>query len=67
MAKLKSEIEKWASIPDREYLKLLEDHIMMTALKVAGIEKMPIYKVAESILKDNRIEIHIKPVKHYYK
>lgn len=67
MAKLKSEIEKWASIPDREYLKLLEDHIMLTALKVAGIEKMPIYKVAESILKDNRIEIHIKPVKHYYK
>lgn len=67
MAKLKSEVEKWVSMPDRDYLDLVEDHIMMTALRAAGIESLPIYKAAKSILKNNRVEIHLKPVKARYK
>lgn len=67
MAKLKSEVEKWVSMPDRDYLDLVEDHIMMTALRAAGIENLPIYKAAKSILKNNRVEIHLKPVKARYK
>lgn len=67
MAKLKSEIEKWVSMPDRDYLDLVEDHIMMTALRAAGIEDLPIYKSAKSILKNNQVEIHLKPIKSRYK
>lgn len=67
MAKLKSEIEKWVSMPDRDYLELVEDHIMMTALRAAGIEDMPVYKVAKNILNNNRVEIHLKPIKSRYK
>ncbi|MBF0648574.1 hypothetical protein IR083_07065 [Dysgonomonas sp. GY75] len=67
MAKLKSELDKWVSISDKDYLSLIEDHIMLTALKAAGIEQLSIYKAALHILKDNRIEIHLKPVKKNYK
>lgn len=51
MAKLKSEVDKWISMPDRDYLELVEDHILMTALRAAGLEELPIYKSAQSILK----------------
>mgnify|MGYP007027040798 CR=1 FL=1 len=67
MARLKSELDKMVPLSDREYLSLIEDHIMMTALKAAGIEELPIYKSAKSILKDNHIEVHIKPIKPNYK
>lgn len=67
MAKLKSELEKMVTLQDKDYLDLVEDHIMMTALRIAGIEEMPIYKAAMSILKNNHIEVHIKPIKHYYR
>lgn len=67
MAILKSELSKQVSMPEKEYLSLIEEHIMLTALKAAGIEDMPIYKAAKSILKDNRIEIHLKPIKSTYK
>lgn len=67
MAKLKSELDKWISMPDRDYLDLVEDHIMMTALCAAGIEQLPIYKSAQSILKNNHIEVHLKPIKPQYK
>lgn len=67
MAKLKSELDKWISMPDRDYLYLVEDHIMMTALRAAGIEQLPIYKSAQSILKNNHIEVHLKPIKPQYK
>ncbi len=67
MAKLKSELEKMVTLQDKDYLDLVEDHIMMTALRIAGIEEMPIYKAAISILKNNHVEVHIKPIKHYYR
>ena len=67
MAKLKSEVEKWISMPDRDYLELVEDHILMTALRAAGLEELPIYKSAQSILKNKHIEVHLKPIKPQYK
>jgi hypothetical protein len=67
MAKLKSETEKWISMSDKNYLLLVEDHIMLTALKTAGVEQLPIYKAAQSILKNNRTEIHLQPIKSKYK
>ena len=67
MARLKSEIEKFVSISEKDYLTLIEDHLMMNALKIAGIEEMPIYKAANSILQDGRVEIHLRPVKIRYK
>lgn len=67
MAKLKSELNKQVSLPEKEYLSLIEDHIMISALKAAGVEELPIFKAAKSILKDNRIEIHLKPIKSTYR
>lgn len=67
MAKLKSEVDKWISMPDRDYLELVEDHILMTALRAAGLEEFPIYKSAQSILKNKHIEVHLKPIKPQYK
>lgn len=67
MAKLKSEVDKWISMPDRDYLELVEDHILMTALRAAGLEELPIYKSAQSILKNKHIEVHLKPIKPQYK
>lgn len=67
MAKLKSEVDKWVSMPDKDYLALIEDHILLTALRAAGIERLPIYKSAQSILKNNHIEVHLKPTKYHYK
>lgn len=62
MAKLKSELDKWISIPDRDYLYLVEDHIMMTALRAAGIEQLPIYKLAQSILKTIILKFTLNPL-----
>lgn len=67
MAKLKSEVDKWISMPDKDYLELVEDHILMTALRAAGLEELPIYKSAQSILKNKHIEVHLKPIKPQYK
>jgi hypothetical protein len=67
MAKLKSEMEKCVSLSERDYLTLIEDHLMLKALKIAGIEELPMYKAAISILEDARVEVHLKPVKAKYK
>jgi hypothetical protein len=67
MAKRKSELNQYIGLLEKDYLTLLEDHITLRALKIAGIEKMAIYKSIDSIIKDGRIEIHIKPVKQRYR
>jgi hypothetical protein len=67
MAIRKSDKNRYISILEEDYLTLLEDHITLQALKIAGIEKMPIYQGIDSIIKDGRIEIHFKPVKKRYK
>ena len=44
MAKLKSQAQKYVELKEEDYLRLIENTIKMEALKIAGIEKMPIYK-----------------------
>ena len=42
MAKLKSQSQKYVELKEEDYLLLIENTIKMEALKIAGIEKMPI-------------------------
>jgi hypothetical protein len=67
MAIRKSDNNRYIEIIEKDYLTLLEDHITLQALKIAGIEEMPIYQAIDSILKDGRVEIHFSPVKKRYR
>lgn len=67
MAKLKSESNRYIEIHESDYLKLLKAHLTLEALKIAGIEKMDIYKGIESIIEDQRVEIHQHPINRRYK
>lgn len=39
MAKRKTELNQYVSLPEKDYLTLLEDHLTLRALKLARIEK----------------------------
>ena len=67
MAKLKTHSTRVVEIRERDYLLLLENSIKMEALKIAGIEKMAIYKAMEHILNNQHIDILIKPISTKYK
>jgi hypothetical protein len=67
MAIRKSDKDKYIGLLEEDYLKLLEDHITLQALRIAGIEDMSIYQAIDSILKDGRIEIHFSPIKKKYR
>lgn len=67
MAKLKSELTQYVSLTEKDYLTLLEDHMTLKALKIAGVENLPMFKSVESIIRDGRIEIHLKPIKQKYR
>jgi hypothetical protein len=67
MARRKSELNQYIGLLEKDYLILLEDHITLRALKIAGIEEMPIYQSIDSIIKDGRVEIHLQPMKKKYK
>lgn len=62
MAKIKSESYKYITIKETEYLQLVENTMIVEALKIAGVEQLPIYQAVRCILDDKRIEIHIKPL-----
>lgn len=66
MAKLKSKTQYLVELKEEDYLMLLENTIKMEALKIAGIEKMPIYKAMEHILQHQHIDLLIKPVSRRY-
>ena len=66
MAKLKSKTQCLVELKEEDYLMLLENTIMMEALKIAGIEKMAIYKAMEHILQYQHIDMLIKPVSRRY-
>lgn len=66
MAKLKSQSQKYVELKEEDYLRLIENTIKMEALKIAGIEKMPIYKAMEHILEHKHIDLLIKPVSRRY-
>ena len=67
MAKLKTHSTRVVEIREHDYLLLLENSIKMEALKIAGIEKMAIYKAMEHILNNQYIDILIKPISTKYK
>lgn len=62
MVKIKSQSIKYITIKESDYLQLIENTMLVEALKIAGIENMPIYNAMQCILKDKRVEIHIKPL-----
>ena len=62
MAKLKSQAIRVVELKEHEYLQLVENTIKLEALKIAGIEKMAIYKAMEHILNNQHIDILIKPL-----
>ena len=63
---MKSRSEKFVELKEEYYLMLLENLIKMEALKIAGIEKMAIYKAMEHILQHQHIDLLIKPVSRRY-
>ncbi|MDL2320457.1 hypothetical protein LJC45_04920 [Alistipes sp. OttesenSCG-928-B03] len=67
MAYKKSEKHRMITVPERDYHILLEEHIRLQALRIAGIEQMPIYQSIESILSDGHIELRINPLKEKYR
>lgn len=66
MVKIKSQSEKYVELKEKDYLLLVENTILIEALKIAGIESMSIYKAMRRIIDDKRVEVHIKPVSHRY-
>lgn len=62
MAKVKSEHKKYVTIEEREYLQMIENTMIVEAMKIAGVDKLPIYKAVQRILEDKRVQIHIKPL-----
>lgn len=67
MAKLKSELDKYITLHEKEYFDLIESKLLIEALKIAGVEDLPMYKAANAILKDARVEIHLKPIQRNYR
>jgi hypothetical protein len=67
MARKKKDIDKYVTLHPRDYMELIEDHLTLKALKIAGVEAMPIYKSIKSVLQNERIEIHIKPIQKNYR
>lgn len=63
MARLKTQEDKRIPVPEDEYLQLVENTMIVDALKIAGIENMPIWKAMMRILEDKRVEVHVHPVR----
>ena len=64
---MKTHSTRVVEIREQDYLLLLENSIKMEALKIAGLEKMAIYKAMEHILNNQHIDILIKPISTKYK
>lgn len=63
MARLKTQEDKRIPVPEDEYLRLVENNMIVETLKIAGIEGMPVWKAMRRILDDKRVEIHARPVR----
>lgn len=63
MARLKTQEDKRIPVPEDEYLRFTENTMILEALKIAGIEEMPIWKAMKHILDDKRVEIHVRPIR----
>lgn len=67
MAYKKSDKERYIQIREEDYLTLVEDSLVLNALKIAGVEELSIFQSINSIIESGRVEIHIHPVKKKYK
>lgn len=63
MARLKTQEDRRIPVPEDEYLRFTENTMILEALKIAGIEEMPIWKAVKHILGDKRVEIHVRPIR----
>lgn len=63
MARLKTQEDKRIPVPEDEYLRFTENTMILEALKLAGIEEMPVWKAMKHILDDKRVEIHVRPIR----
>lgn len=66
MAKLKSQSQQYIQLKESDYLRLVENTMTIEALKIAGIEKMDIWKAIQHILQNEHIDILIKPISKKY-
>lgn len=66
MAKLKSQSQKYIELKEEDYLRLIENTMAIEALKIAGIEKMDIWKAVQHILQNEHIDILIRPISRKY-
>jgi urease gamma subunit len=68
MAYRLSEQESYITIPEKEYLALVRDGMFMAALRLSGVlKKDGVMEAIESIMKDPRVEIHVRPIKKHYR
>jgi hypothetical protein len=67
MAYKKSNKERYIQIREEDYLTLVENSMVLNALKIAGVEELPVYQSIHSIIESGRVEIHIHPIKKKYK
>lgn len=67
MAYKKNDENSFVRLKEKDYLALIRSYITLRALEEAGVKNLPMYKSAMSIMNDNRIEVHIKPVDKRYK
>jgi hypothetical protein len=63
MARLKTQEDRRIPVSEDEYLRLVENTMIVEALKIAGVEEMPIWKAMQRILDDKRVEIHTRAVR----
>lgn len=66
MARLKKDLNKYVELREEDYLLLVENSMVVEAMKLAGVEKLPIWKAVRRILDDKRIEIRVQPVNRRY-
>lgn len=66
MAKKKSDTTPMVTITERDYLTLIENTMLVEAMKLAGIESQPVWKAVMHILEDDRVQVHIHPLNRRY-
>ena len=62
MARFKSDENQYITIKRVDYLRLVENTMIVEALMIAGVEELPIYQAVQHILSDGRVQIHHTPL-----
>jgi len=67
MARKISDKERYVSIHENEYYRLIKDSLTLNALLKSGLRDLDLYKGIASIIDDGHVEIHIKEIKKKYR